>query len=107
LPRRAPQAAARGKRAPRSRAKAKAVGGAGEAALGARLQAAVGGRDVGLGPFHALGKLLYNKRLAAGDVVRTRACGVGVRSGRICTPVTCNGQSLVLGQEGQQGNHPR
>jgi len=81
LPRWAPQAVARGKRAPGSRAKAKGVGGVGEAALGARLQAAVGGRDVGLGPFHALGKLLYNKRLAAGDAVRTwpvaRACSRG------------------------------
>ena len=63
--------AAGGRRQGRPRAKAKARGGgAGEAAFGARLQAAVGGRDVGLGPFHALGKLLYNKRLDPSDAVR-------------------------------------
>lgn len=66
--------AAGGRRKGRPRAKAKAKGGgAGEAALGALLQAAVSGRDVGLGPFHALGKLLYNKRLDPSDAVR--ACG--------------------------------
>lgn len=63
--------AAGGRRKGRPRAKAKAKGGgAGEAAFGALLQAAVSGRDVGLGPFHALGKLLYNKRLDPSDAVR-------------------------------------
>ncbi|KAK9832070.1 hypothetical protein WJX81_003996 [Elliptochloris bilobata] len=52
---------ARGKS--RSRGKAKAEGSAGEAAFTALLRVADGGRDIGLGPFHALGKLLYNKRL--------------------------------------------
>ena len=54
----------------RQRGKAKAKGNAREAAFTALLCVADGGRDIGLGPFHALGKLLYNKRLAPGSGVR-------------------------------------
>ena len=53
----------------RQQGKAKAKGNAREAAFAALLRVADGGRDIGLGPFHALGKLLYNKRLVSGDGV--------------------------------------
>lgn len=66
------QGGARGKGRPRGKARGR-DDGLREAALTAILQGVAGGRDIGLGPFHALSKLLYSKRHDPSDAVRALA----------------------------------